>query len=65
MRVAIVDDNAADRSWLEERVEALLARRGLEGTVFRRPAGTVHAGLPGHLYGGAGRRFHGGDATGL
>ena len=39
MRVAIVDDNAADRSWLEERVEALLARRGLEGTVFPFPDG--------------------------
>lgn len=34
MRVAIVDDNAADRDWLAGQVEALLARRGLEGTVF-------------------------------
>ena len=39
MRVAIVDDNAADRAWLEERMEALLARRGLEGTVFPFPDG--------------------------
>ena len=39
MRVAIVDDNAADRAWLTEQVEALLARRGLEGTVFPFPDG--------------------------
>lgn len=39
MRVAIVDDNAADRAWLTEQVEELLARRGLEGTVFPFPDG--------------------------
>lgn len=39
MRVAIVDDNAADRDWLAAQVEALLARRGLEGTVFPFPDG--------------------------
>lgn len=39
MRVAIVDDNAADRDWLAVQVEALLARRGLEGAVFPFPDG--------------------------
>ena len=33
MRVAVVDDSAADRAWLAGELEALLARRGLEGTV--------------------------------
>lgn len=33
MRVAVVDDSARDRAWLTEELEALLARRGLEGSV--------------------------------
>ena len=33
MRVAVVDDSAADRLWLAGELEALLARRRLEGTV--------------------------------
>lgn len=33
MRIAVVDDAAADRRWLAGELEALLARRGLEGTV--------------------------------
>lgn len=33
MRVAVVDDNARDRAWLAEELEALLARRGLVGSV--------------------------------
>ena len=33
MRIAVVDDCARDRAWLAEELEALLARRGLEGTV--------------------------------
>ena len=34
MRIAIVDDNAADRAWLAAQLERLLIRRGLEGVVF-------------------------------
>ena len=34
MRIAIVDDDAADRRWLAEQLEALLIRRRLEGKVF-------------------------------
>lgn len=33
MRVAVVDDNAADRLWLAGELKSLLARRRLEGTV--------------------------------
>ena len=33
MRIAVVDDGAADRLWLAGELEALLARRRLEGTV--------------------------------
>ena len=33
MRVAVVDDSAADRLWLAGELKTLLARRGLEGTV--------------------------------
>lgn len=33
MRVAVVDDDARDRAWLTAELEALLERRGLEGTV--------------------------------
>lgn len=33
MRIAVVDDSTADRNWLAGQVEALLARRRLEGTV--------------------------------
>ena len=33
MRVAVVDDCAADRLWLAGELEGLLARRRLEGTV--------------------------------
>ena len=33
MRVAVVDDNAADRLWLAGELKDLLARRRLEGTV--------------------------------
>ena len=33
MRIAVVDDGAADRLWLTGELEALLARRRLEGTV--------------------------------
>lgn len=32
MRVAVVDDDARDRAWLTAELEALLERRGLEGT---------------------------------
>ena len=39
VRIAVVDDNAADRDWLAGQVEALLARRGLEGTVLPFPDG--------------------------
>ena len=39
MRIAIVDDNTEDRRWLAEQVEALLARRRLEGIVFPFPDG--------------------------
>lgn len=34
MRVAVVDDSARDRAWLAGELEALLARRGLEGKVL-------------------------------
>lgn len=34
MRVAVVDDSAQDRAWLAGELEALLARRGLEGRVL-------------------------------
>lgn len=33
MRIAVVDDAASDRRWLAGELEALLVRRGLEGTV--------------------------------
>lgn len=33
MRIAVVDDGTADRLWLAGELEALLARRRLEGTV--------------------------------
>ena len=33
MRIAVVDDNAADRAWLAEQMEALLSRRRMEGSV--------------------------------
>ena len=52
MRVAVVDDNAADRDWLAEQIENLLARRGLEGTVFPFPDGASF------LAASQGSRFH-------
>ncbi len=52
MRVAVVDDNAADRDWLAEQIENLLARRGLEGTVFPFPDGESF------LAASQGSRFH-------
>lgn len=39
MRIAIVDDNAADRRWLTRQVEGLLARRKMEGAAFGFEAG--------------------------
>lgn len=39
MRIAIVDDDDADRAWLTKQLAELLARRGLEGTVFPFPDG--------------------------
>lgn len=34
MRIAIVDDNEADRRWLAERLAGVLARQRLEGKIF-------------------------------
>lgn len=39
MRIAVVDDVAADRLWLAGELEALLARRGLRGTVTALASG--------------------------
>lgn len=39
MRIAIADDNAADCRWLARRVEQLLARRNMEGTVLSFESG--------------------------
>lgn len=39
MRIAVVDDNAADRAWLAEQIGELLIRRRLEGTVIPFPDG--------------------------
>ena len=73
MRVAVVDDNARDRAWLAGELEALLARRGLEGRVLAfgrglpesRPGGAVRPGLPGRVHGEPGRHGDGPGPAGI